>query len=87
MTLFWILLALLIPVVVLAALALRRTARLGTKVHEGIIEFREAEPYEPNERAPGSAARITKVDFTRRTPMHRPVRRYDVDEDAADPFR
>lgn len=49
-------------------------------------EFKATEPYDPD--APkGSAARISRINFTRRTDMRRPVRRYDIWEDGADPFR
>jgi hypothetical protein len=53
---------------------------------EDKVEFREAAEFDPDPPK-GSAARISKINFQRRTDVRRPVRRYTTDEDASDPFR
>lgn len=50
------------------------------------IEFRETE-HDPDQPKDPAKARISQADLRRNSEMRRPVRKYDIDEDGADPFR
>jgi len=53
---------------------------------DGTTDFQPVDPPELDD-GPREGTRISKIKFTSRTQMRRPVRRYEIDEDGANPLR
>jgi hypothetical protein len=51
------------------------------------VEFRKSRKEFDPDLPKGEAAHISKIRFTGRTPLRRPVRKYDIEEDGGDALR
>lgn len=92
-TLLWICLALLLSIAIRQELHIGAAQRWMRRIEyrlnilgDSIVEFEPASEFDPD-AAKGDNARVSRANFVRRTGMRRPVRKYNSEEDAADPFR
>lgn len=82
-------LILLLMIVVLVIDSVQRNARIEKllrRLLDSVVEFQPGEEFDPDPPK-GLEARITRAAFVRKTGMRRPVRRYDIEEDANNPLR